>query len=148
MFAWGKSQSYQLTINSTNIIPYPVLTPCSFKHLTSIHSKSDYNVALCNHKVYSWGANLFSRLGNNLSKVRIPQQVILPAKVITIGIGNHHVVAVTQEGEAYSWGKGDFGQLGIDRFEAQVTLLIGRVGQPKSYVSIALLKQPVEMFIP
>jgi alpha-tubulin suppressor-like RCC1 family protein len=73
---------------------------------------------LCNHKVYSWGANLFSRLGNNLSKVRIPQQVILPAKVITIGIGNHHVVAVTQEGEAYSWGKGDFGQLGIDRFEA------------------------------
>lgn len=64
MFAWGKSESYQLTINSVNIIPYPVLTPCSFKHLTSVHSKSDYNAALCNEKVYTWGANLFSRLGN------------------------------------------------------------------------------------
>jgi alpha-tubulin suppressor-like RCC1 family protein len=98
MFAWGKSESYQLTINSINIIPYPVLTPCSFKHLTSVHSKSDYNSALCNHKVYTWGANLFSRLGNVESKVRIPQQVALPKKIIKISLGNHHVVAVSVDG--------------------------------------------------
>jgi alpha-tubulin suppressor-like RCC1 family protein len=42
--------------------------------------------------------------------------VILPVKIIKIGLGNHHVVAVSVDGFAYSWGKGDLGQLGIDKF--------------------------------
>jgi alpha-tubulin suppressor-like RCC1 family protein len=83
-----------------------------------LSSKSDYNLALCNGKVYSWGANIFSRLGHSQSKVRIPQLIPLPLKISSIGIGNHHAVAVCINGLAYAWGKGDVGQLGIDRYEA------------------------------
>jgi len=42
--------------------------------------------------------------------------VILPNKIIKIGIGVHHVVAVAVSGEAYSWGKGNQGQLGTDKY--------------------------------
>lgn len=73
---------------------------------------------MCNHKVYSWGANIFSRLGHSLSKVRIPQLVPIPKKICSIGIGNHHAVAISIDGLAFAWGKGDVGQLGLDRFEA------------------------------
>lgn len=107
MFAWGQSESYQLTINTVDIIPYPVLSPCTFKHLERVYSRSDYNIALCNGKVYSWGSNLFSRLGitpdnqhlTQLSpKTRIPKRVNLPFKISKIGIGNYHVVAVAVNG--------------------------------------------------
>ena len=92
-----------MTINSQSIIPYPVLSPCSFNHLDKISSKSDYNIAICNEKVYSWGCNLFSRLGqpvpsSQLSKLRIPKEVVLPIKVIKIGIGTYHVIAVGDQG--------------------------------------------------
>jgi alpha-tubulin suppressor-like RCC1 family protein len=114
-----------LTINSTSIIPYPVLTPCSFKHLDKIYSESDYNVALCNGKVYTWGCNIFSRLGQPISssqlpKVRIPREVALPERVTKIGIGVYHAVAVGDSGAAYAWGKGNQGQLGIDHYETEV----------------------------
>lgn len=80
LFAWGQSSSYQLTINTLDIIPYPVLSPCTFKKLEKIYSRSDYNIALCDGRVYSWGCNVFSRLGPSqlLTKVRIPREVILP----------------------------------------------------------------------
>ena len=41
---------------------------------------------------------------------------MIPKRIAKIGIGNHHVFAITLDGQAYSWGKGDLGQLGIDRF--------------------------------
>ena len=77
-----------------------MISPCTFKSLDKVYSKSDYNIALCKGKVYSWGCNLFSRLGqvthsSQLPKVRIPREVLLPEKVVKIGIGVHHVVAVT-----------------------------------------------------
>lgn len=78
-------------------------------------------MAVCNGKVYSWGCNLFSRLGqlipsSQLPEARIPRLIALPEKVAKIGIGTYHVVAVASSGMAYSWGKGNLGQLGIDRF--------------------------------
>jgi alpha-tubulin suppressor-like RCC1 family protein len=78
-------------------------------------------MAICNGKVYSWGCNLFSRLGQlipsaQLPEARIPRLVTLPEKISKIGIGMYHVVAVSSSGSAYSWGKGNLGQLGIDRF--------------------------------
>jgi alpha-tubulin suppressor-like RCC1 family protein len=53
---------------------------------------------------------------SQLPKIRIPKRVVLPNKIINIGIGTYHVVAVGENGEAYSWGKGNQGQLGIDKF--------------------------------
>ena len=124
LFGWGQSSSYQLTLNTPYIIPEPVISPCSFRRLQQISSRSDYNVALCSHTVYSWGCNLFSRLGISPSslhegKVRVPKPVPLPVKVVKIGVGTYHVVALGEHGEGYAWGKGNQGQLGINRLETQ-----------------------------
>lgn len=99
-----------------------MLSPCTFHQLQKVYSKNDYNIAICNGKVYSWGSNLFSRLGfvdakSKLDKIRIPKHVDLPNTIQKIGIGNNHVVAVAINGEAFSWGLGKMGQLGINRFE-------------------------------
>jgi alpha-tubulin suppressor-like RCC1 family protein len=77
--------------------------------------------------VYSWGCNLFSRLGqliysSQLPKVRIPREVVLPEKIVKIGIGTYHVVAVSESGSGYSWGKGNQGQLGVDKLEIEVSI--------------------------
>jgi len=48
-----------------------------------------------------------------------------------IGIGTYHVVAVSESGSAYSWGKGNQGQLGVDKHEIEVSLDLFRVGQAK-----------------
>ena len=99
LFSWGKSSFYQLTINNLDIIPYPMIYPCTFNGLDKIYSKRDYNLALCKGKVYIWGC-LLSRLGqfahsSQLPKVRNPRDVLLPEKVVKIGMGFHHVVALT-----------------------------------------------------
>lgn len=93
--------------------------------------------------VYSWGCNLFSRLGqltnsSQLAKVRIPREVNLPEKVTKIGIGTYHIIAVTESGSAYSWGKGNQGQLGVDKLELEVTTILFRVDQRKSAANTIL----------
>jgi len=74
---------------------------------------------LCNGDAYSWGSNLFSRLGivSPEPKVRIPKQIILPTKLKKIAIGSYHVFGISIYGEGYAWGKGNLGQLGIGRYE-------------------------------
>jgi alpha-tubulin suppressor-like RCC1 family protein len=96
-----------------------------------IYSKSDYNIAISNGELYSWGSNLFSRLGltsiiagNQISKIRKPQKIDLPVKIIKVGIGMYHAVALGENGSAYSWGKGNQGQLGIDKFVSEVNILL------------------------
>lgn len=64
---------------------------------------------------------MFSRLGQlqtsvQLPKMRIPKEVVLPTRIVTIGVGTYHAVAVSENGEAYAWGKGILGELGVDYF--------------------------------
>ena len=99
LFSWGKSSFYQLTINNLDIIQYPMISPCTFNGLDKIYSKSDYNLVLRKGKIYIWGC-LLSRLGqvahsSQLHKLRIPRDLLLPEKMVKIGMGFHHVVALT-----------------------------------------------------
>ena len=78
-------------------------------------------MAIVNGNVFSWGSNLFNRLGVNdsghhLTKLRIPKRIILPEKISMVALGNYHAVALSISGKAFAWGKGNCGQLGTNNF--------------------------------
>jgi len=70
-----------------------------------------------NGKVYSWGSNYYGQLGlGNYIQYPYPKQVIIPngEKIKQIGAGSGFSVALTENGEIYSWGSNSGGRLGIN----------------------------------
>jgi alpha-tubulin suppressor-like RCC1 family protein len=65
---------------------------------------------------FSWGTNLFGRLGfNNMIKnQKLPTQVTSLTKIKSISMGKYHCIAISENYEAYSWGHGLHGQLGLN----------------------------------
>eukprot|EP00301_Raphidiophrys_heterophryoidea_P004922 c12104_g2_i4.p1 GENE.c12104_g2_i4~~c12104_g2_i4.p1 ORF type:complete len:603 (-),score=121.44 c12104_g2_i4:21-1829(-) len=65
--------------------------------------------------IYSFGDSAFGRLGvGSEEQVKVPKQIgVLHDKdVIQLCVGKRHAIAVTNEGEVYTWGHGGSGQLG------------------------------------
>lgn len=94
--------------------------------LDKLYAKSDFSAILGDGNVYTWGGNIFSRLGiqslNSHSQTpdaMLPMRIPLPEQICTVALGTYHVVAVSRTGAAYAWGKGNQGQLGIGKLEAE-----------------------------
>ncbi|XP_077983839.1 E3 ubiquitin-protein ligase HERC2-like [Glandiceps talaboti] len=77
---------------------------------------SQFSVALTKSgAVYTWGKGDYHRLGHGTDDhVRRPRKVaaLQGKKCIQIATGSLHCVAVTDQGEVYTWGDNDEGQLG------------------------------------
>nr|XP_057930110.1 E3 ubiquitin-protein ligase HERC2 isoform X4 [Doryrhamphus excisus] len=77
---------------------------------------SQFSVALTKAgAVYTWGKGDYHRLGHGSDDhVRRPRQVqgLQGKKVIAIATGSLHCVCCTEDGEVYTWGDNDEGQLG------------------------------------
>lgn len=73
--------------------------------------------------VYSWGSNEYGQLGLGLvEKFKAqPQKLRLLKDVVDISSGDFHVLAVTSQGEVFSWGSGGDGQLGHGNNSSQAT---------------------------
>ena len=80
------------------------------------------------------------RLGHGTEEhIRYPKVVeaLYGKKVVDISVGSVHCVAVTEDGEVYSWGRNDQGQLG-DTFtttRAEPTIIAALEGKGISGVS-------------
>lgn len=44
-------------------------------------------------------------------------EFLLKVDIVKIACGNHHVVALTNEGHLYAWGRGNHGQLGLGNLQ-------------------------------
>ncbi|XP_039287848.1 E3 ubiquitin-protein ligase HERC2 [Nilaparvata lugens] len=77
---------------------------------------SQFSVALMRSgSVYTWGKGDYYRLGHNSQDhVRRPRKVaaLQGKKIISIATGSLHCVACSDQGEVYTWGDNDEGQLG------------------------------------
>lgn len=65
---------------------------------------------------YCWGSNAFGQLGKGAVSTRdsIPQLVAAPAGIVFARMyaGESHSCALSTAGDAYCWGRNDYGQLG------------------------------------
>jgi alpha-tubulin suppressor-like RCC1 family protein len=82
--------------------------------------KSDYNSVKSKkpeNNLFNQDEELFEE---NEMFVKYPQIVkgLIDKKIIQISCGNKHMLVLSEERRAYSWGCGDFGVLGISSFES------------------------------
>ena len=96
--------------------------------------------------VYTWGSGYHGQLGQGTACVSFTPNtveyfVVVHVTVKSIAAGSHHCLAVTKEGELYSWGSNTDGCLGrkIDEKDVVYTpvpghvpgfgALVGRIGR-------------------
>ncbi|DBA03009.1 TPA: hypothetical protein N0F65_003197 [Lagenidium giganteum] len=61
---------------------------------------------------FAWGLGILGQLGCGVNLAWSPIDVPVPKPVATIAAGSHHSVAVTNDGQVYTWGHSEYGQHG------------------------------------
>ena len=114
-----------------------VLYQLKNKEITSIKSGWEHNICQDTNKMlYSWGNNSrcqcgFDFIDNNNKIIKNPKNIIeLNDKNIKeISCGNEHTLALTTEGDVYSWGSTSDGVLGRDIKGYEKVKGIGKPGK-------------------
>jgi len=69
-----------------------------------------------NGDLYSWGHNGYCQLGNGSTNQgltpAIIQNSLLGRKVVQVACGSHHSLCLTSDGDIFSWGQNNCGQIG------------------------------------
>jgi len=134
VWVFGRNDHGQLGCGDTRFRYTPEMLPYfSEKRLISIASHGTHSLAISDTGVlYSWGNNAHGQLGLVTSQIvpLVPPPFIPGERFSTISCGVNFTVGVTLDGHVYSWGKNEFGKLGLghtrDRYEPQpVTSLEG-----------------------
>ncbi|XP_072542835.1 uncharacterized protein rpgra [Salminus brasiliensis] len=124
LFMWGDNSDGQLGLGSENHVLFPqelkVDHPiagisCGYSHSALITDIGD---------VFTFGKCADGRLGlsaDQLANHRQPQRVGTLKGVLQVACGGTHTLALT-ENELYSFGHGEFGQLGLGTFVFQADL--------------------------
>jgi len=65
--------------------------------------------------VWTWGSNIYGELGTNSNESYIdePKELKNLSNIVDIGAGDYHAVALNNNGEVYTWGLNNNGQLGL-----------------------------------
>ncbi|XP_060031692.1 probable E3 ubiquitin-protein ligase HERC1 [Erinaceus europaeus] len=89
----------------------------SIKKVSSSKGSDGHTLAFTTEgEVFSWGDGDYGKLGHgNSSTQKYPKLIQGPLQgkvVVCVSAGYRHSAAVTEDGEIYTWGEGDFGRLG------------------------------------
>ncbi|XP_068089276.1 probable E3 ubiquitin-protein ligase HERC6 isoform X2 [Hyperolius riggenbachi] len=88
--------------------------------IVDLSSGLNHSVAICSEgNIFTWGEGLHGQLGSG----KLPHQSPVPRritgfsdiKVIQVACGHYHTLALSEDSSVYSWGKNDFGQLGLGK---------------------------------
>ncbi len=110
VWAWGNNRNSPVRVSGlTNVV--------------AIAAGADHNLALTSDgSVWAWGDNSQSQLGDGTTYARsTPVQVQGPggvgnlSGVAAIAAGNEHSVALKRDGTVWTWGRNQYGELGVGR---------------------------------
>ena len=86
------------------------------ERITKISSGINFTLALDDQgKVFVWGNNVYGQLGNGGQKngqEPAMVQALITEKIVDISAADNFSGVVTENGEVYTWGFGNQGQLG------------------------------------
>ncbi|MFZ5948284.1 MAG: T9SS type A sorting domain-containing protein [Stygiobacter sp.] len=149
VFAWGRNDNYGQLGNGTKInskLPIAVTTTgvLNGKKIIQVASGVSHSFALSSDgKAYGWGYGNAGQLGNNdwTSVNTLPTEVTtsgaLNGKIIKqIACGDYHTIALTIDGQVYSWGRNDYGQLGNSN-QQNSNVPVKTLGLAKTIIQIA-----------
>ncbi|XP_054612956.1 probable E3 ubiquitin-protein ligase HERC1 isoform X1 [Dunckerocampus dactyliophorus] len=119
--ACGKGSYGRLGLGDSNNQSMPkklVLEPHrNMKKVSSSKGSDGHTLAITMEgEVFSWGDGEYGKLGHGNSATqkypKIIQGPLIGKVVACVSAGYRHSAAVTNDGELYTWGEGDFGRLG------------------------------------
>ena len=126
VYVWGRNNSGQLGKNDATDAHIPAAvqtlgTPMAGKVIVQLAAGNSQSMALASDgTVYTWGWNQYGQLGNGTTtNSRIPVAVVttgtpLAGKTITqiTSGGSPNSLVLADDGAMYTWGWGQYGQLG------------------------------------
>ncbi|XP_025423778.1 serine/threonine-protein kinase Nek8 isoform X2 [Sipha flava] len=123
VFTWGEDKHGQLGHGEE--APWKNDPQCAValldKHITQVGAGQNFSVFVSSTGlVLTTGDGKYGALGHrDWNSVNRPKLIefLLKVDVVKISCGNHHVVALTNEGQLYAWGRGNYGQLGLGNLQ-------------------------------
>ncbi|XP_076014530.1 putative E3 ubiquitin-protein ligase HERC1 isoform X2 [Genypterus blacodes] len=126
--ACGKGSYGRLGLGDSNNQSMPrklVLEPHrNMKKVSSSKGSDGHTLAITvEGEVFSWGDGEYGKLGHGNSATqkypKIIQGPLIGKVVVCVSAGYRHSAAVTNDGELYTWGEGDFGRLGHSNIQSR-----------------------------
>ena len=166
VYAWGWGAMGQLGNNTTsydgNPFPLRVRDPANpddtSKGLKAIQVSGGWQHSLAVGRdgyAYAWGLNNYGQLGNNTSNgSKVPVRVLDPAsptdankglKAIQVSGGGDHSLAIGEDGNTWSWGRNDHGELGNNGRNTN-TAIPGPVQYPKGESTVKAVQVNTGLF--
>lgn len=150
-YCWGNNGGGRLGDNSTTSRTTPVAVSQGAVPTTAFAKAldvSDDNTCMLgtNGKMYCWGTNTYSRLGDNTTTDRLTPIEVLqgarPSGMVSSGIttGLDHTCVLAADGTAYCWGRNNYSQVGSS---SQVVADPGTVG-----TAVAVTMPQREVMVP
>lgn len=153
VYAWGNGQQYQLGRRILERHRLSALEPHQFglydiKYIAS----GDFHCFAIDKddNVYAWGLNQFGQCGITDENGEledgslIVKPTIIPKlsglKIVEIAGGEHHTLALSSDGNVYSWGRYDMKEIGIAADNLPPSTFKDQHGKPRSVPEPTLIK--------
>lgn len=126
LYTWGANNYYQLGVGNTKNqnTPQKVILPNEVKAKFVFCGDSFSFFLGDDDNLYSWGYNYYGQLGiGNTIVQKTPQLIKFPnnVKAKLVSIGKDHCMTIGDDGNLYTWGRNQNGQLGIGNTENKNT---------------------------
>uniref|UniRef100_A0A673CTH4 E3 ubiquitin-protein ligase HERC2 n=1 Tax=Sphaeramia orbicularis TaxID=375764 RepID=A0A673CTH4_9TELE len=123
VFSWGCGDGGRLGHGDTTYLEEPTMIAAfngkqAGKHVVHIACGSTYSAAItADGELYTWGRGNYGRLGHGSSEDQTTPMLVTALKGLKVvdvacGSGDAQTLAVTENGQVWSWGDGDYGKLG------------------------------------
>lgn len=114
--AWG-SNTYGQLGNGTNTSSIEPVVVQGLSDIIEVTAGDGYSLAMDkNGEVYSWGRNSWGMLGDGSTlNTNVPNKInsLSGLNIVKVSTSGYHCLALTGNGDVYSWGTNGNGQLGL-----------------------------------
>lgn len=118
VYAFGKSD-FKLGVQLprvADIVRPKIVDSLSRERVVQVVASKHHSLALCaSGRLFSWGHGKSGRLGHG-NENSYPEPAVITAlesvSIVSVAAGENHTLAVSRDGQVYSWGSGRFGALG------------------------------------
>ncbi|XP_045543165.1 E3 ubiquitin-protein ligase HERC2 isoform X2 [Salmo salar] len=123
VFSWGCGDGGRLGHGDTTYLEEPAVITAftgkqTGKNVVQVACGSTYSAAItADGELYTWGRGNYGRLGHGSSEDQHVPMLVTALKGLKVldvacGSGDAQTLAVTENGQVWSWGDGDYGKLG------------------------------------
>ena len=119
MYTWGEGKNGKLGHgDDTDEFNPRILEPLLGKDIIAMSCGREHTIAVTDEgEVYSWGTGAGGRLGNGKERNRFTPLAIAGLRgryVNQVSCGEAHSAAISGNGVLFTWGRGEYGQLGYE----------------------------------